>query len=276
VLGIIGGSGLYAMAELAQARWQRVSTPFGDPSDEVLVGELEGTPVAFLPRHGRGHRIGPSDINYRANIAALKQIGVTDVVSVSAVGSLRDDLSPGTFVMVDQFVDRTVSRPRTFFGPGMVVHVGLAHPVCARLRQALTATAAVQGLPHRQGGTYLVIEGPQFSTLAESRLYRQWGCDVIGMTNMPEARLAREAELCYATVAMVTDYDCWHPEHGTFSVETILGVLAANVERARALIRGVAPRLATHPAPCPSGCDRALATAVATAPEARTPWTSLP
>jgi 5'-methylthioadenosine phosphorylase len=269
MLGFIGGTGLYDLPGLRNVRHERVRSPFGRPSDDILLGELDGQTLAFLPRHGRGHVIPPHLINYRANIDALKRLGVTDVVSLSAVGSLREDLPPGTFVLVDQFVDRTRTRPATFFGEGLVAHVGLAHPVCARIGDALETAAARAGIGIRRGGAYLVIEGPQFSTLTESRIYRQWGCDVIGMTNMPEARLAREAELCYATVAMVTDWDCWHPEHGSVTIPEIMAVLAANGDRARALVREVAPLLASHDTTCPHGCDRALDAAILTAPEAR-------
>lgn len=271
MLGVIGGSGLYEMEGLQATRWERVRSPFGRPSDDVLLGDLDGAPVAFLPRHGRGHRIPPSDINYRANIDALKQVGVTDVISVSAVGSLREDLAPGTFVLVDQFVDRTVARARTFFGEGLVAHVSLAQPTCARLRGHLAGAAAAVDLPVTPMGTCLVIEGPQFSTLAESRLYRAWGCDVIGMTGLPEARLAREAELCYATVAMVTDYDCWHAESAAVTVAAVLEVMHRNATLARGLVRRAAPLLANRPATCLEGCDRALDTAIATPPDARDP-----
>jgi 5'-methylthioadenosine phosphorylase len=270
MLGIIGGSGLSELESLRNTRWERVRSPFGSPSDDLLLGELEGQPLAFLPRHGRGHRIPPSEINFRANLDVLKRVGVTDVVALSAVGSLHEDLPPGTFVLVDQFVDRTFARAKSFFGRGLVAHVSMARPVCPRLGDALER-AAGPAVPLRRGGTYLVIEGPQFSTLAESELYRRWGCDVIGMTNMPEAKLAREAELCYATVAMVTDFDCWHPRHQEVSVEQVLGVMEANATRARDLLRRVAPALREHPERCPAGCDRALDAAVATAPGARDP-----
>jgi 5'-methylthioadenosine phosphorylase len=248
-----------------------VASPFGAPSDEILLGELAGQPMAFLPRHGRGHRTPPSGINYRANIDALKRVGVTDLLSLSAVGSLREDLAPGTFVIVDQFVDRTTGRERTFFDRGVVAHVPLARPVCGRIGDALESSAQALGLPHRRGGTSLVIEGPQFSTLAESELYRQWGCDVIGMTSLPEARLAREAELCYATVAMVTDYDCWHPAHDAVTVAAILHVLLGNADRARALISTLsgAIRFDTRGPAC--ACRHALDHALITAPGARDP-----
>ena len=260
---------MYQLEGLRHARHERVRSPFGEPSDEILLGELTGGPVAFLPRHGRGHRIAPSEINYRANIDALKRVGVTDLVSLSAVGSLREDLPPGTFTIVDQFIDRTVRREGTFFERGLVAHVSMAAPVCRRLGDVLGEACGALGLAHRRGGTYLVIEGPQFSTGAESGLFRQWGADVIGMTNLPEARLAREAELCYASVGMVTDYDCWHPEHGHVTVPEILGVMHANADRARALVEHVAPALATHPSACPAGCDRALDAAIVTPPGSR-------
>ena len=260
---------MYQLEGLRHARHERVRSPFGEPSDEILLGELTGGPVAFLPRHGRGHRIAPSEINYRANVDALKRVGVTDLVSLSAVGSLREDLPPGTFTIVDQFIDRTVRREGTFFERGVVAHVSMAAPVCRRLGDVLGEACGALGLAHRRGGTYLVIEGPQFSTGAESGLFRQWGADVIGMTNLPEARLAREAELCYASVGMVTDYDCWHPEHGHVTVPEILAVMHANADRARALVEHVAPALATHPSRCPAGCDRALDTAIVTPPGSR-------
>jgi 5'-methylthioadenosine phosphorylase len=271
VLGILGGSGVYELAGLAGARWEKVETPFGAPSDELLLGELAGTPVAFLPRHGRGHRIPPSEINYRGNIDALKRAGVTDVISISACGSLREDLPPGTFVLVDQYVDRTFARTSSFFTTGCVAHVSMARPVCARLVGLLEADAREEGIPLVRGGTYLAVEGPQFSSRAESELYRSWGCDVIGMTNMPEARLAREAELCFASVAMVTDYDCWHPEQVDVEVAEIVAVLAQNVERARHLVAAAARALEPRPRPCPHGCDRALETAIITSPAARDP-----
>ncbi len=271
MLGILGGSGVYDIEGLKNTRWVRVDSPFGAPSDELLLGELDGQRLAFLPRHGRGHKIPPSDINYRANIDALKRAGVTQLVSVSAVGSLREHLAPGTFVIVDQFIDRTFARTKSFFGPGLVAHVSLARPTCARLGDALEAAAKQTGIVHLRGGTYLVMEGPQFSTLAESELYRTWNCDVIGMTNMPEAKLAREAELCYATVAMVTDYDCWHPQHDDVTVQMIIQTLTENAGRARSLVAAVAPRLASFAGTCPHGCSTALEHALITAPEAREP-----
>jgi 5'-methylthioadenosine phosphorylase len=271
VIGVIGGSGLYRIDGLEDVAWGRVESPFGQTSDEFCCGTLDGQPVVFLPRHGRGHVLPPTAINFRANIDALKRCGVTDIVSLSAVGSLREDLAPGDFVVVDQFVDRTFARDKSFFGPGCVAHVSMAHPVCGRIGDAVMAAAPGVGAPAKRGGTYLVMEGPQFSTLAESELYRFWGCDLIGMTNMPEAKLAREAEICYATVAMVTDYDCWHPAHDAVTVEAILAVLEANAAAARALVRAVVPLLARHAGPCRQGCDHALEHALITAPERRDP-----
>ncbi|MBB5690730.1 S-methyl-5'-thioadenosine phosphorylase [Roseomonas alkaliterrae] len=271
MIGFIGGSGVYDLDGLEERRWVRVSTPWGEPSDEILTGVLSGVRVAFLPRHGRGHPTPPSALNYRANIDAMKRIGCTELISLSAVGSLKEELPPGHFVIVDQFIDRTFAREKSFFGPGCVAHVSVAHPVCPRLGDALEAAAREIALPLTRGGTYLVMEGPQFSTRAESLLYRQWGCDVIGMTNMPEAKLAREAELCYATMAMVTDYDCWHPDHDHVTVEQVVKVLFGNAERARALVKAVVPRLGAPRGPCPAGCDRALDHALITAPEKRDP-----
>ena len=271
VIGIIGGSGLYDVEGLEDKVWRRVSTPWGDPSDALLEGRLEGVRCVFLPRHGRGHRLSPSDLNYRANIDALKRVGCTDVISLSAVGSLREDLPPGHFVIVDQFIDRSFARAKSFFGAGCVAHVSMGHPVCPRLGDALEGTCRSLGLPVVRGGTYLVMEGPQFSTLAESRLYRSWGCSVVGMTNMPEAKLAREAELCYATVAMVTDFDCWHPDHDHVSVEMVVTVLRHNAEHARSLVHQAVPELGRPRGACPAGCDRALEHAVITAPDHRDP-----
>jgi 5'-methylthioadenosine phosphorylase len=265
VIGIIGGSGLYQIDGLRDVEWRRVESPFGSPSDELCFGTLDGTRVVFLPRHGRGHRISPSEINFRANIDALKRTGVTDILSLSAVGSLKEELAPGDFVLVDQFIDRTFARTKSFFGTGCVAHVSMARPVCVRLQDAVAAS----GARVKRGGTYVVMEGPQFSTLAESELYRSWGCAVIGMTNMPEAKLAREAEICYATVAMVTDYDCWHPGHDAVTVDMVIGVLLANAERARTLVRNVVPLLGRHEGPCGHGCQRALDHALITSPEAR-------
>ena len=272
VLGVIGGSGLYDIPGLEDLRWVTVASPFGKPSDDILTGRLAGRRLAFLPRHGRGHRNPPSGLNYRANIDALKRLGCSEILSVSAVGSLKAELSPGTFVIVDQFIDRTFAREKSFFGEGMVAHVSVAHPVCARLGDALQQAAAEAGIPTVRGGTYLVMEGPQFSTKAESNLYRAWGCDVIGMTNMPEAKLAREAEMCYATVAMVTDYDCWHPDHDHVTVDAVIKVLLANADKARDLIKHVTPRLSAQPAPwCPQGCHNALDHALITDPKMRDP-----
>ena len=271
VIGILGGSGVYDLEGLEDARWEKAESPFGEPSDSLLMGTLGGVGLVFLPRHGRGHRLAPSEINYRANIDALKRAGITDLVSMSACGSLREALAPGTFVLVDQYVDRTVCRERSFFGPGLVAHVSMARPVCGRLGDALEARARDLGIPTARGGVYLAMEGPQFSTRAESDLYRSWGCDVIGMTNMPEAKLAREAEICYASVAMVTDYDCWHPDHDAVEVSDIVAVLTGNAERARALVAALAGRLDAPRDACPDGCDRALETALITAPEARDP-----
>lgn len=271
VIGVIGGSGLYRIDGLADVEWRRVESPFGKTSDEFCFGNLDGQPVVFLPRHGRGHVLSPSAIDFRANIDALKRCGVTDILSLSAVGSLREDLAPGDFVVIDQFIDRTFAREKSFFGPGCVAHVSMAQPVCGRVGDAVAKAAPRTGIDAKRGGTYLVMEGPQFSTLAESELYRSWKCDLIGMTNMPEAKLAREAEICYATVAMVTDYDCWHPGHEAVTVEMVLSVLNANAERARKLVREVVPLLAVHEGPCRQGCDHALEHALITAPEARDP-----
>jgi 5'-methylthioadenosine phosphorylase len=273
MLAVIGGSGVYNIDGLRNTRWTKVDSPFGRPSDEVLVGELEGKPVAFLPRHGRGHKIPPSGINFRANIDALKRLGVTDIVSVSAVGSLREAFAPGAFLIVDQFIDRTFAREKSFFGEGLVAHVSMARPVCKRLGDHLQAAAGKAGIPVSRGGTYLVMEGPQFSTYAESELYRTWNCDVIGMTNMPEAKLAREAEICYATVAMVTDYDCWHPNHDDVTVEAIIQVLTQNAEKARTLVRHAAPRISDDGAAAKCVCRSVLDHALITAPEARDPET---
>ncbi len=271
MIGVIGGSGVYDIDGLENVRWETVESPFGKPSDQLMFGRLAGVDLVFLPRHGRGHPLSPTDINFRANIDALKRAGVTDVVSVSAVGSFREELAPGTFVIVDQFIDRTFERRQTFFGEGMVAHVSMAHPVCARLGDRLETAARSLNIPMARGGTYLAMEGPQFSSLAESELYRSWGCSVIGMTNMPEARLSREAEMCYATVAMVTDYDCWHPDHDNVEVGDIIRVLVSNAGKARDLVRTVVPMFGDRPATCPHGCDRALETALITAPEARDP-----
>ncbi|WP_372605504.1 S-methyl-5'-thioadenosine phosphorylase [Actibacterium sp.] len=271
MIGVIGGSGVYDIPGLMGAEWQTIETPWGAPSDQILTGSLNGTDMAFLPRHGRGHVHSPSTVPYRANIDALKRLGCTDVVSVSACGSFREDMAPGDFVVVDQFIDRTFAREKSFFGTGCVAHVSVAHPTCPRLSAACLGAGRDAGITMHDGGTYLAMEGPQFSSLAESKLYREvWGCDVIGMTNMPEAKLAREAELCYASVAMVTDYDSWHPEHGSVDIATIVAILHGNADKARALIARL-PALLGAPAPCADGCDRALEHAILTAPDKRDP-----
>lgn len=271
MIGVIGGSGVYQIDGLEGAEWVSVETPWGPPSDQILTGSLWGTKMAFLPRHGRGHVHSPSAVPYRANIDALKRLGVTDVIAVSACGSFREEMAPGDFVVVDQYIDRTFAREKSFFGTGCVAHVSLAHPTCARL-SALCAEAVPDGVRTHKGGTYLAMEGPQFSTLAESRMYRdQWGAHVIGMTGMPEAKLAREAELCYASVAMVTDYDCWHPDHDAVDVAAVIRTLTANSANAKSLVTALPSLLANRPTPCPCGCDRALDYAVMTAPEKRDP-----
>ena len=271
VIGIIGGSGVYDIKGLENKVWTHVDSPFGKPSDDFLVGDFEGKKIVFLPRHGRGHVVSPTQVNYRANIDGMKRLGVTDLVSVSAVGSLREDLVPGMFVIVDQFIDRTFAREKSFFGTGLVAHVSVAHPVCSRLGDHIEATLETTDIEYSRGGTYLVMEGPQFSTLAESKLYRQWGCDVIGMTNMPEAKLAREAEICYASVAMVTDFDCWHPEHEDVSVEQVIKVLVGNAEKAKTLIGQVAPPIHGDEKGPTCGCKQALEFALITSPDARDP-----
>ena len=269
ILGILGGSGVYDIDGLTNTRWEKVESSFGEPSDELLFGELNGQEMVFLPRHGRGHRIPPSEINFRANIDALKRAGVTDVISVSAVGSLKEELKPGMFVVVDQFIDRTFARNKSFFETGLVAHVSMAHPVCNRLGEHLELAAKNSNIEVVRGGTYLVMEGPQFSSEAESELYRSWNCDVIGMTNMPEAKLAREAEMCYATVAMVTDYDCWHPDHDDVTVDAIIKVLFANADNARSLVKSVASSVDSdvHSEAC--GCKTSLDNAIITAPVSR-------
>ena len=271
VIGIIGGSGLYDIPGLTNTRRQKMASPFGEPSDDFLFGELDGQRLVFLPRHGRGHRLAPSDINYRANIDAMKRAGVTELISVSSVGSLREHLRPGTFVLVDQFVDRTFRRESSFFGTGCVAHVSMARPVCRRLVERIASAAEEAGIAVALGGTYLAMEGPQFSSLAESELYRSWNCDVIGMTNMPEAKLAREAELCYASVAMVTDYDCWHPDHDDVTVAQILSTLLDNAEKARTLVRCALPKLRADPSGASCACRTVLDHALITAPDARDP-----
>jgi len=271
MLGIIGGSGVYQIDSIEGASWVSVTTPWGAPSDDILVGRISGLPVAFLPRHGRGHVHDPATVPYRANIDALKRIGCTDLVALSAVGSLREDYTPGDFVIVEQYIDRSTQRPLSFFGPGCVAHVSLADPTCPRVGADAAKAARAGGLTLHEGATYLSMEGPQFSTRAESNLYRSWGADVIGMTGMSEARLAREAELCYASVAMVTDYDCWRTGHGAVDVAQVIGVMAANADAARGVVTRLTTRLGPERMPCPHGCDRALTHAMITAPDRRDP-----
>lgn len=271
VLGIIGGSGIYDLPGLSNTREERIASPWGEPSGPLRVGEIAGLPIVFLSRHDAGHRLSPSDINYRANIDALKRAGVTDLVSLSACGSFREDLPPGMFVLVDQFVDRTHKRESSFFGKGCVAHVSMAHPVAPRLRMHLAHAAEAEGIAIARSGTYVCIEGPQFSTLAESLTYQKFGYDVIGMTNMPEAKLAREAEISYASVAMVTDYDCWHPDHDAVTVQDIIKVLMENADKAKRLVARLAQDFPRDHEACPIGSDRALDTALITAPEARDP-----
>ena len=268
-IGIVGGSGLYALDALEDVQEIAVDTPWGTPSAPLVVGRLHGHRFVFLPRHGRGHRIPPGEVNYRANIDALKRAGCTDVVAISAIGSLREELPPGRFVAVDQFVDRTTSRAASFFGPGLVAHVSMADPVCPRLSALVADAAEAAGAPVTRGGTYLAMEGPQFSTRAESLLYRQWSCDVIGMTAMPEAKLAREAELPYALIGMVTDYDCWRAEEAGVGVQDVLAQLAANAGAARRTVEALAKALPAKRTPAPA--DTALDGAIITAPEARDP-----
>jgi 5'-methylthioadenosine phosphorylase len=273
-LGIIGGSGLYQVPGIEGGRWQGIASPWGEPSDQVFRGKLHGIDVVFLPRHGRGHRLGPTQLNYRANIDVMKRAGCTDLISLSACGSLKEEYAPGDFVVVDQFIDRTFAREKSFFGEGVVAHVSMAHPVASRLASFAAEESAALGVKTHWGGTYLAMEGPQFSSLAESKLYRSWGCDVIGMTNMPEAKLAREAELPYATVAMVTDYDCWREEEEAVSVTDVLKVLNRNAERAAALVGRIAARMAAAPrTPDPDGIDTCLDHAIITAPQHRDPAT---
>jgi len=272
MIGVIGGSGIYEIDGLENAEWVTVESPWGAPSDQLLTGILDGVKMAFLPRHGRGHAHSPSTVPYRANVDALKRIGVTDVISVSVCGSFREEMAPGDFVLVDQFIDRTFARDKSFFGKGCVAHVSVAHPTCPRLSDACYQAAVAEGITVHRGGTYLAMEGPQFSTLAESKMYREvWGCDVIGMTNMPEAKLAREAELCYASVAMITDFDSWHPDHGAVEITEIIKTLTGNSSKAKGLVARLPSLLGARRAPCPHGCDRALEFAVMTAPEARDP-----
>jgi 5'-methylthioadenosine phosphorylase len=271
VLGIVGGSGLYDLPGLEKPQWRRVDSPWGEPSDAILFAEIAGLPIRFLPRHGRGHRQSPTTINYRANIDALKRAGVTDLVSVSACGSLREELAPGHFVIVDQFIDRTFAREKSFFGAGLVAHVSVADPVSPALADLVEAAARAEAIEVTRGGTYIVMEGPQFSTRAESNLYRAWGASVIGMTNMPEAKLAREAEMAYMTVAMVTDYDCWHDDHAHVDVAAVVKVMHENSAKAQRLIGRLARNFPKQHPKCPIGSDVALEVAIITAPEARDP-----
>ena len=271
ILGVIGGSGLYDLPGLVAARWESVDSPWGDVSDQILFAELDGLPIRFLPRHGRGHKVSPTHINYRANIDAMKRAGVTDLLSISACGSLKEAYAPGHFVIVDQFIDRTIAREKSFFGRGCVAHVSLADPISPLLAGALEMSARNTGVTATRGGTYLVMEGPQFSTRAESELYRSWGCDVIGMTNMPEAKLAREAEICYATLAMVTDYDCWHDDHDEVDVASVIKIMKDNSAKAQKLLLDLAQNFPKEHPPCPIGSDKALDVAVITPPEARDP-----
>ena len=271
-IAIIGGSGIYDIDGLVDATWTDVETPWGAPSDQVLTGTLNGVDMVFLPRHGRGHVYSPTTVPYRANIDALKRLGVTDVISVSACGSFRDEMAPGDFVVVDQFIDRTFAREKSFFGTGCVAHVSVAHPTCPRLSAACVQAASDAGITVHNGGTYLAMEGPQFSSIAESKMYREsWGADVIGMTNMPEAKLAREAELCYASVAMITDYDSWHPEHGSVDITSIIATLQGNAGKARDLVGRLPALLGQERDDCPHGCDKALEFAIMTAPDKRDP-----
>ena len=271
-IAIIGGSGIYDIDGLVGATWTDVETPWGAPSDQVLTGKLNDVDMVFLPRHGRGHVYSPTTVPYRANIDALKRLGVTDVISVSACGSFRDEMAPGDFVVVDQFIDRTFAREKSFFGTGCVAHVSVAHPTCPRLTAACVQAASDAGITVHNGGTYLAMEGPQFSSIAESKMYREsWGADVIGMTNMPEAKLAREAELCYASVAMITDYDSWHPEHGSVDITSIIATLQGNAGKARDLVGRLPALLGQERDDCPNGCDKALEFAIMTAPDKRDP-----
>ena len=271
VLGIVGGSGLYDLPGSENPRWETVTSPWGEPSDQILFAEIDGLPIRFLPRHGRGHKISPTEINYRANIDSMKRAGVTDLVSISACGSFREELAPGVFVLVDQFIDRTFARENSFFGTGLVAHVSVAEPVSPAVVDELEKALKAENIQHQRGGTYLAMEGPQFSSKAESHLYRSWNCDVIGMTNMPEAKLAREAEICYATVAMVTDYDCWHEEHEHVDVASVIAVMQSNTAKAQRLVLTLAKSFPRQHPECPIGSDKALEVALITAPEARDP-----
>lgn len=271
MIGIIGGSGIYKLEGLTDIKWKAISSPFGMPSDELLYGKLNGQQLVFLPRHSRDHKLSPGEINYRANIDVLKRTGVTDILSVSAVGSLKESLKPGTFVIVDQYIDRTVQRERSFFGKGCVAHVSMAHPTCRRLSRLIHEASRQAGIETILGGTYLAMEGPQFSTLAESEMYRSWNCDVIGMTNIPEAKLAREAEMCYASIAMVTDYDCWHPEHDQVTVQQIIRILTENAFKAQKLVKEVIPYIESDSSASSCSCRSALENAIITSPENRDP-----
>ena len=272
MIGVIGGSGVYEIDGLEGAVWTQVETPWGPPSDEILTGALNGVKMAFLPRHGRGHVHSPTTVPYRANIDALKRLGVTDVISISACGSFHEHMAPGDFVLVDQFIDRTFAREKSFFGTGCVAHVSVAHPTCDRLSEACATAAEQAGITFHKGGTYLAMEGPQFSSMAESRMYREsWGAHVIGMTNMPEAKLAREAELCYASIAMITDYDSWHPDHGAVDISDIVKTLTGNADKGRSLVKAMPALIGGERTPCRCGCDRALEFAILTAPDARDP-----
>ena len=268
-LAIIGGSGLYDIEGLEKPKWNKIKTPWGDPSDEILSFKYKGQEVNFLPRHARGHKISPSNINFRANIDALKQLGVTDIISVSAVGSLKEDLPPGKFVIVDQFIDRTFARKKTFFDEDIVAHVSMAHPTSNGLMNACEEAIKKEKIDYQRGGTYVVMEGPQFSTLAESNLYRSWKADVIGMTNMPEAKLAREAEIRYASVSMVTDYDCWHPDHENVDVQTVIKVLLGNAAKAKNMVKNIIENFENHIDP-KDPTNNCLDVAIITAPEKRT------
>jgi 5'-methylthioadenosine phosphorylase len=272
-IGIIGGSGLYDIDGMHDAAWVTVDSPWGDTSSPLLTGRILNTDVVFLPRHGQGHAHSPTSMPYRANIDALKRLGVTDIVSISACGSFQEHMKPGDFVIVDQFIDRTFAREKSFFGPGCVAHVSLAHPTCHRLASACETAGNAAGITMHLGGTYLAMEGPQFSSAAESQLYKSWGCDVIGMTNMPEAKLAREAEICYITIAMVTDYDSWHPDHGSVDVSDVIATLKGNGTKAADFIAALPLHIRRAPGspPCPHGCDRALDHAIMTAPDQRDP-----
>ncbi len=270
-VGIIGGTGLYDLEGFEDAQWVKIQSSFGRPSDDILIGRFEDHRVAFLPRHGRGHRVSPSQLNYRANIDILKRAGVDRILAFSAVGSLKEELTPGTFVLVDQYLDRTSGRESSFFGEGFVAHVSMADPVCSTMNDAVAQAAQGLDIEFVRGGTYLAMNGPQFSTRAESNLYRSWGCDIIGMTNMPEAKLAREAEIAYTTVAMVTDYDCWHEGHEDVSTSLILEVLKQNSENARKLVASAIPIIGALEAPFPSGVHTALEHAIATTPACRDP-----